>query len=492
MAEHALDFGRFQLRAAQRQLVVDGQPAALGGRAFDLLLALVERRERVVSKGELMDVVWPGLVVEENNLQVQVSALRRLLGPQVIATVQGRGYRFTAEPLAAAVTAPAGPPATVAAPATRDAAEAPSAATAVAPTALPPAAPARAGARHRLLVADDNKVNRLLLCRAIELLGHDVAAVENGRMALDALRRERFDLLLLDLEMPELDGFAVLEQLARDPELHDLPVIVTSSKEGVADVARCIELGADDYLRKPVNAVLLKARVGTSLERRRLREQQKALIRELSAAVPPQEVPAAEVMPPAAHIEGAVLAARVRGAESPPGVAVSAEETLEWLDSAQTLLLEAVVGHGGMVVEAAGDGLVAVFAQARPDAAHPVDARLMAARAALEMVELLEVYDAERRVAGRAGMAVAVGIASGPVLVGQLGAPRRMRRIGLGAPVRLAARLAEQAAAEGRGILVDGATRAGLAGRVAAERAASVRADEPGAGASDLYWVSTG
>jgi len=88
-------FGRFALRPAQRQLLVDDQPAALGARAFDVLLALVENRDRLVSKNELLDFVWPGLVVEENNLQVHVSALRKLLGPQAIATIPGRGYRFT-------------------------------------------------------------------------------------------------------------------------------------------------------------------------------------------------------------------------------------------------------------------------------------------------------------------------------------------------------------------------------------------------------------
>ncbi len=88
-------FGRVTLRPAQRQLLIDGQPAVLGARAFDLLLALVEHRDRLVSKNELLDLVWPGLVVEENNLQVHVSALRKLLGPQAIATIPGRGYRFT-------------------------------------------------------------------------------------------------------------------------------------------------------------------------------------------------------------------------------------------------------------------------------------------------------------------------------------------------------------------------------------------------------------
>lgn len=92
-------FGRCEVRPATRQLWVDGQPAALGARAFDLLQALVERRDRVVTKHELFDLVWPGVVVEENNLQVQISTLRKLLGAGAITTIPGRGYRFT-QPLA--------------------------------------------------------------------------------------------------------------------------------------------------------------------------------------------------------------------------------------------------------------------------------------------------------------------------------------------------------------------------------------------------------
>ena len=91
---HRHRFGRFELLPVQRQLLDSGRPVALGARAFDVLLALIERRERLVTKAELLDVVWPGLVVEEANLPVQVSALRKLLGPQAIATIPGRGYRF--------------------------------------------------------------------------------------------------------------------------------------------------------------------------------------------------------------------------------------------------------------------------------------------------------------------------------------------------------------------------------------------------------------
>ncbi len=97
-------FGRIELSPATRQLLVDHKPVPLGARAFDVLLALIERRDRLVTKNELLDLVWPGAVVEENNLQVQISSLRKALGPQAIATIPGRGYRF-----AAAVNAPSTP-----------------------------------------------------------------------------------------------------------------------------------------------------------------------------------------------------------------------------------------------------------------------------------------------------------------------------------------------------------------------------------------------
>lgn len=95
-ATQEIRFGAARLDLAKRRLLIDGAPARLGARAFDLLVTLVERRDRVVGKNELFELVWPDVVVEENNLQVHISTLRKLLGPQTIATIPGRGYRFTA------------------------------------------------------------------------------------------------------------------------------------------------------------------------------------------------------------------------------------------------------------------------------------------------------------------------------------------------------------------------------------------------------------
>lgn len=88
-------FDRFEVRPAERLLLVNGVPTAVGARAFDLLLCLLMHRDKVISKAEIINIVWLGLVVEENNLSVQVSALRKLLGSQTISTIPGRGYRFS-------------------------------------------------------------------------------------------------------------------------------------------------------------------------------------------------------------------------------------------------------------------------------------------------------------------------------------------------------------------------------------------------------------
>src|SRR3989441_709335 len=125
-----------------------------------------------------------------------------------------------------------------------------------------------------LLVVDDNSMNRIMLSRYITKLGYQATLVENGRQALEKLQAGPFDLVLLDVEMPEMDGYQVLEQLKADPRLRDLPVIMISAVEELESVVRCIELGAQDYLPKPFNSVLLRARLTACLERKRLRDQE--------------------------------------------------------------------------------------------------------------------------------------------------------------------------------------------------------------------------
>jgi len=436
-------FERFCILPHRRELQVDGRTVPLGARAFDVLLALVERRERLVSKDELLSLVWPGLVVEENNLQVQVSALRKALGPQVIATVAGRGYRFTAEPLPRAPAAPV------------------SAASALSP-APTPAPPRPVAGGYRLLVADDNKVNRLLLCRTLQLQGHDAVGVADGRQALDLLQRESFDLLLLDLEMPALDGFAVLTQLSGAAAAQDLPVIITSAVEGVDPRARCIELGAEDFLSKPVNPVLLKARVGATLHRLQLRRQQRERIAQLQAAVPPVLAPAA-IGP--CRTPAVVLSARLHDAVQLAATQQPAEALL-WLDACQTLLAAAIDGHAGVLLHRSAEQVVALFGAGAPTA----DGARAAARAALEMVELIEVFRAERQAAGQAAAALSVGLAAGDVVLGRGGTAADPQLLCLGDPLHRAAALQALAAKAGQAIVADAAVQDGLDGQIAAQR----------------------
>lgn len=121
-----------------------------------------------------------------------------------------------------------------------------------------------------ILVVDDNEMNRDMLSRRLKRLGHATMVAEDGQKALEAIQENDFDLVLLDIMMPNLNGYDTLEQIKSDPVTQHVPVIMISAVDDLESVVRCIELGAEDYLFKPFNPVLLKARVGASLEKKRL------------------------------------------------------------------------------------------------------------------------------------------------------------------------------------------------------------------------------
>ena len=123
-----------------------------------------------------------------------------------------------------------------------------------------------------LLVVDDNKGNRDMLSRRLRHEGYAVETAEHGRKALEVIKSQPIDLVLLDVMMPEMNGYEVLEQLKADRNRRDIPVIMISALDEIESVVRCIEMGAEDYLPKPFNPVLLRARVTASLEKKRLRD----------------------------------------------------------------------------------------------------------------------------------------------------------------------------------------------------------------------------
>jgi adenylate cyclase len=133
----------------------------------------------------------------------------------------------------------------------------------------------------RILVVDDTEANRDLLSRRLSRNGHHVDTVENGRSALQAAAKSAYDLILLDLMMPEMNGLEVLTRLKADPAVQHIPVMMISALDEIDSIVTCIEAGADDYIPKPFDPVLLSARIEASLERKRLRDREQAFLNQL-------------------------------------------------------------------------------------------------------------------------------------------------------------------------------------------------------------------
>src|SRR3954465_15878110 len=318
-----------------------------------------------------------------------------------------------------------------------------------------------ADAIARILIVDDNKVNRLLLSRNVQMQGHNPTLAENGRVGLEMLRRESFDLLLLDIEMPEMDGFAVLEELKADLQLRDLPVIVTSSVEGLENIVRCIGLGAEDYLPKPVNAVLLKARIGACLEKKRLRDQQKELVRRFATSEVAQDLQQSGFALGGKRVHASVMFSDIRGftalveSQSP-------EETIELLNTYYTLMFDAISGRGGVINQMIGDGLMAIFGAPLPLA----DSCGSAVGAALDMMEMIELFNVERVAARKSPLRIGIGIATGEIVAGYTGTQQRATYTCIGDTVNLAARLEAHTKLAACPILIDHSTRLGLDARI--------------------------
>jgi class 3 adenylate cyclase len=133
----------------------------------------------------------------------------------------------------------------------------------------------------RVLLADDDASNRELLQRRLEKIGYEVTSVADGVEALQHVREHQFDLVLLDMLMPGLDGCEVLARIKEDPTLRDLPVIMISALDQVDGIVQCIELGAEDYIAKPFNPVFLRARIGAGIEKKRWRDREVSYLRQI-------------------------------------------------------------------------------------------------------------------------------------------------------------------------------------------------------------------
>jgi class 3 adenylate cyclase len=316
----------------------------------------------------------------------------------------------------------------------------------------------------RLLVVDDNKVNRLLLGRGLELQGHSVAFAVNGVEALEKLGQAEYDLVLLDIEMPEMDGYQVLEHIIEDVELKEIPVIMTTAMEELDSVVKCIELGAEDYLTKPVNAVLLRARINASLEKKRLHDQQRELIKKFATEEVAEQMLSEGFELGGRYVEATAMFSDIRGftsiTESQPPA-----DTIELLNTYYTLMFEAITDHGGIVNQIQGDGLMAIFGAPIPRPDHPQ----RAVEAGLEMQEMMTLFNLEQEAQGKPPVNIGVGIATGQVIAGFTGTLRRVTYTCVGNAVNLAARLEAHTKTVGQPLLINETARQALSDDIQVE-----------------------
>ncbi len=316
----------------------------------------------------------------------------------------------------------------------------------------------------RLLVVDDNKVNRILLARGLEGHGHRVETAENGRQALEKLRSDSFDLVLLDIEMPEMNGYQVLETCLQDPDLRDIPIIMTSSLDELDSVVRCIELGAEDYLNKPVNPILLRARVNASLEKKRLRDEQRKLLHTFATKEVADELLKSGFSLGGKYADASILFADIRSYTS-YAEREDPAEIIELLNDYFALMFDAVASYHGTVNQMAGDGFMAIFGAP----IHRDDHCEQAVRAALEMIELVAGFNIEQAAQNKVQIKIGIGIASGRVIAGYTGTQHRATYTCVGDTVNLASRIESHTKVVDHPILIDQYTREGLPDDIRAE-----------------------
>ena len=320
-----------------------------------------------------------------------------------------------------------------------------------------------------LLVVDDSEDNRYTLTRLLAREGYkDVTTADDGRAALARLRERAFDLVLLDIMMPEMNGYEVLEAVRADRALRHLPVIVISAVDQMESVVRCVQLGADDYLTKPFNAVLLRARIAASLERKRLHDELAEVNRTLEHRVQTQ-VAQIERLGRLRRVVSPYLADLIVAGETDDPLAThrrqitavavdlqgfsalaetaEPEEVMTVLRRFHAEMGALVHAHEGAVERFTGDGMMIFFNDPVP-VPNPAE---RAVRMALAMRERAAALTTGWARLGYA-LALRVGIAHGYATLGAVGFEGRWDYGAVGVVTGLAARLCLEA--EGGQVLV--------------------------------------
>ena len=296
-----------------------------------------------------------------------------------------------------------------------------------------------------ILVVDDDPLNRRLLVRGLHGEGHLTLEAADGREALAVMLEHQPDVVLLDVLMPELDGFGVLTAMRTLPRVAGTPVVMISSLEDQEAILRCIELGAEDFLPKPVDPVILRARVNAGLNKKRLMDLQKRQVRDVFARFLPEavvdEMLADGISDPrigARRLTGTVMFNDLRGfttfAESQP-----VELVIEVLNRYLTEMSDAVLDHGGTLVAYLGDGMMSVFGAPVESDDH-ADRALAAARQMIgPRLQAMNAWLAGRGIAQQ--FRLGVGLNSGALMSGNVGSMRRLEYAAIGDTTNTASRV---------------------------------------------------
>lgn len=319
-----------------------------------------------------------------------------------------------------------------------------------------------------LLVVDDDEANRYTLASRLEREGYaNVTTASDGRQALERLRAESFDLVLLDVMMPELNGYQVLEQMKASSRLRHVPVIMISAVDDMASVVRCIELGAEDYLPKPFNPTLLRARVGACLEKKALRDEIRAqadqlaewnrlleqrvqeqlsqldrlarLKRFFSPQVAETIVNGGEDLLATHRREVVVVFLDMRGFTAFTDSS-EPEEVMAVLAQYHRAMGPAILAHDGTLEHFAGDGIMVVFNDPIPLENPAANAIAMA----LAMQECFQPLGAAWKKRGY-NLDLGIGVAQGYATLGAIGFEGRWEYSCIGSVANLAARLCSEA-----------------------------------------------
>jgi adenylate cyclase len=317
--------------------------------------------------------------------------------------------------------------------------------------------------KANVLVVDDDSVNRLLLARSLEHEGHRSTTAEDGDRALELLHADSFDVVLLDVLMPRVDGFEVLAQMQADSELRRIPVIMISALEDIENVVRGIEHGAEDYLPKPFNPVLLRARINNCLTRKRLDDLERGRVRDIFSRFVPEHV-VDEVLRRTEDnlrlggvtLDGTVMFSDLRDF-TPFAESLPADIVIEVLNRYVSEMSDAILDNGGTLVAYMGDGIMAVFGAPIEMAGH-ADCAVAAAREMLE-TRLPEFNEWLKTNGLGEGFRMGIGLSSGPIMSGTVGSERRLEYTTVGDTTNTAARLEAMTKGTPYPILLADATR---------------------------------